>query len=230
MRTCPACRSTEVRISHRRGILERGLLAGVGIFPFRCEQCQTRFYRLAVGAYRRRSSIAASSLGTFAVRPARWPIALAAEVAVQKEGRVDQTPIRGVAENVSLEGVRVRLPVSLQPGRQVSVRLEGESLRSGDVRWSRVAGESGVSHGVRYHAPLGHRARLLAKPFRRLRRQQGLRRFWGWMGGLLLIAAAAYGLVWLLGLMWAYNPSFYEPKDRERQQQYQELSHPGVLQ
>ena len=225
MRTCPACRSTEVRSSHRRGFFERGLLAGVGILPFRCEQCQARFYRLAVGAYRRRSSYAASSPGRAGVRPARWPIALAAEVSVQKERHVDQIPIRGVAEYVSLEGAQVRLPVPLQPGHKVSVRLEGEPLRSGDVRWSRVTGESSVSHGVRFHAPLGRSARV-AKPFRRLRWRQGLRRFWGWVGGLCLIAVAAYGLVWLLEFMWSYNPSFYEPKDRERQQQYQESSRP----
>jgi|HubBroStandDraft_2_1064218.scaffolds.fasta_scaffold151898_1 hypothetical protein len=44
---CPACRSLEARRSHRHG-LER-LLSLLGIFPYRCEDCLTRFLALKGG-------------------------------------------------------------------------------------------------------------------------------------------------------------------------------------
>jgi len=42
---CPRCRSTVVRRSQRRGI-ER-LLSVIALYPFRCEDCRTRFKRIA---------------------------------------------------------------------------------------------------------------------------------------------------------------------------------------
>ena len=45
-RYCPHCGSAEVFRSHRRGAMERYLLRAIGVRPFRCVNCDARFYRL----------------------------------------------------------------------------------------------------------------------------------------------------------------------------------------
>ena len=45
-RPCPHCGSSEVFRSHRRGAVERYLLRAIGVRPFRCVNCDARFYRL----------------------------------------------------------------------------------------------------------------------------------------------------------------------------------------
>jgi hypothetical protein len=45
-RHCPRCGSAEVFRSHRRGTMERYLLRAIGMRPFRCVNCDARFYRL----------------------------------------------------------------------------------------------------------------------------------------------------------------------------------------
>ena len=52
-RACPHCRSLETSRSHRHGGVERYLLRVIGVLPYRCLDCDARFYafaRLAVGA------------------------------------------------------------------------------------------------------------------------------------------------------------------------------------
>jgi hypothetical protein len=44
---CPQCRSIETSRSHRRGAVERYLLAVIGVRPFRCLNCDARFYSFA---------------------------------------------------------------------------------------------------------------------------------------------------------------------------------------
>ena len=44
-RPCPRCGGSEVFRSHRRGPMERYLLRAVGVRPFRCVNCNARFYR-----------------------------------------------------------------------------------------------------------------------------------------------------------------------------------------
>jgi hypothetical protein len=44
-RPCPHCGGSEVFRSHRRGLRERYLLRAVGARPFRCVNCNARFYR-----------------------------------------------------------------------------------------------------------------------------------------------------------------------------------------
>jgi hypothetical protein len=44
-RTCPCCPSRRVSRSHRRGIFERYLLSSVRIRPYRCDECDSRFYK-----------------------------------------------------------------------------------------------------------------------------------------------------------------------------------------
>jgi transposase-like protein len=41
---CPRCQSKEVRRSKRRGIFELSLLSMVPMRPYRCEDCDRRFY------------------------------------------------------------------------------------------------------------------------------------------------------------------------------------------
>lgn len=223
MRTCPSCRSTDVYSSHRRGLVERALLAWVGVYPYRCGQCRTRFYRLAVGGYRRRISFA-KPVEMFAPRPARWPLAVGSEVTVLS-GDPPPAPLQGVTENVSLDGLRVRLPSPIRPGTQVRVRLGRETPRPGRVRWSRDAGDREARHGIQFTEPIARR-HPIARPIRRLLWRQRWRRLWLWVGGLFLMAVAAYGLVWLMEALRTYNPSFYEPKDIERQER-REQSRPG---
>jgi hypothetical protein len=43
-RPCPRCGGSEVFRSHRRGPTERYLLRAVGVRPFRCVNCNARFY------------------------------------------------------------------------------------------------------------------------------------------------------------------------------------------
>ena len=42
---CPNCSSSEIFRSHRRGAMEKYLLRAVGVRPFRCVNCDARFYR-----------------------------------------------------------------------------------------------------------------------------------------------------------------------------------------
>jgi len=42
--TCPACGSVHVRRSGRKNILERRILPVLSIHPYRCDECDTRFY------------------------------------------------------------------------------------------------------------------------------------------------------------------------------------------
>jgi hypothetical protein len=41
---CPECHSERIRRSKRRGIIERGLLTVVWLKPFRCADCNHRFF------------------------------------------------------------------------------------------------------------------------------------------------------------------------------------------
>jgi transcriptional regulator NrdR family protein len=43
-RNCPNCKSPETSRSHRRGAIERYLLKTIGVRPFRCLNCDARFY------------------------------------------------------------------------------------------------------------------------------------------------------------------------------------------
>jgi len=47
--TCPLCRSQNVRFSHRKGLLERIFLPLLFLRPYRCDDCDSRFFR----SYRR---------------------------------------------------------------------------------------------------------------------------------------------------------------------------------
>lgn len=46
-RNCPHCRSMDTSRSHRRGTVERYVLAIIGVRPFRCLNCDARFYAFA---------------------------------------------------------------------------------------------------------------------------------------------------------------------------------------
>jgi len=45
-RSCPNCGSSEIFRSHRRGAVERYLLRAIRVRPFRCVNCDARFYGL----------------------------------------------------------------------------------------------------------------------------------------------------------------------------------------
>lgn len=47
MITCPVCQSQAVRRSSRRGLMEH-LRSWTGHYPYRCYDCQTRFFALRV--------------------------------------------------------------------------------------------------------------------------------------------------------------------------------------
>ena len=213
-RNCPACQSNGVYASHRRGILERGPLTWFGIFPYRCGQCQTRFYRSTGRSFRRPAAVQAS-LSPYPPRSARWPIRLPADIQLfSPQDR--NAKLAGTTENVSLYGVQVRLPVIVDVGSQIEVWMQGEESHVGGVRWHRPQGGAGVLHGVQFTAPFNRRTRY-AWPFRHLVWRQRLRRLWFTLVGLVVMAGAAYGLVWMLEALRVYDPKYYEPKDIERQ-------------
>ena len=58
---------------------------------------------------------------------------------------------------------------------------------------------------------------MASRPLRRLRRRQFLRRVLLGVVALGLFALAAAGLVWLLESFRTYAPTYYEPKDIERE-------------
>ena len=43
-RACPHCKSLETSRSHRHGGVERYLLRVIGVLPYRCLDCDARFY------------------------------------------------------------------------------------------------------------------------------------------------------------------------------------------
>ena len=45
-RFCPYCGGSEIFRSHRRGAMERYIFRPIGLRPFRCVNCNARFYRL----------------------------------------------------------------------------------------------------------------------------------------------------------------------------------------
>ncbi len=124
--------------------------------------------------------------------------------------------LRGLAVNASLAGVRLQLPIALEENSQVSVALNEGPPRKGIVRWARSQGESGFLHGVRFDAP-ANRQGTISGPRRHLHVRMVLRRSLILLISAALIAAAAYGLVWLIEAVRTYDPKYYEPKDLERE-------------
>jgi hypothetical protein len=45
MLNCPFCHGTRIHRSRRRGIYERRILSLIFVRPFRCEDCDFRFFR-----------------------------------------------------------------------------------------------------------------------------------------------------------------------------------------
>jgi hypothetical protein len=50
MLACPVCGSKRVNRSKRRGLTEKTLLSLIFIKPFRCEACDSRFFRSSIAA------------------------------------------------------------------------------------------------------------------------------------------------------------------------------------
>lgn len=153
------------------------------------------------------------------LRAPRWPLRARVTVTVETSGAAGDM-LEGTAENVSLEGALLCLPVELSKGAKIGVALEGERVRPGVVAWSKTQGESGVLLGVQFHVPRERHA-LHSRPLRHLRLRRWFRRILLWLISLVGMAIAAYALVWLIGVLQVYNPQFYEPKDIERQRSQQ---------
>ena len=219
VKSCPACLSEAVHASHRLGFLEHGPYSWVGLLPFRCADCQTRFYRFAPSDIRRRRRGIDAVPDTDRVRPARWPVFV--DVEVRLDAPEGATSLKGVAENASLEGLRVRLREAVREGRQIEVTFASGGKITGTVRWNRIEGGGGVLHGVQMLAPQAAEA-AHTRPFRRLRRRWFLRRLLIGVIWLGVIAVATACLLWLIETLQAYKPSYYEPKDIERQRLLQQ--------
>ncbi len=213
--TCPVCRANHVYSSHRHSILERGPLTWLGVLPFRCGQCQTRFYKIALRDPRRHRKGGDVASPVDVPRAARWTTEMTAEVTVHAPGQ-PTTVLKGLAENASLEGVRLRLPTGLPDGSLVSVSLQGGPSRLGNVRWNLPHNESGFLHGIRFQAALEPHGPD-ARPLRRLRLRRFLRRGLIVLIGSALIGLSAYGVDRLIETLRVYAPNYYEPKDLERQ-------------
>ena len=226
MRTCPVCQATNVRASHRQGWLERGPLTWVGVLPFRCGSCQTRYRRFAYSEVRRRREFLVSASDE--VRPPRWRFRIATRVTIQPSGGTPET-VDGETENASARGVRVRLPREVPVGSHVSLTLQEGAARGGVVRWTALHETSGYLHGIELDKPLERHTRA-SRPLARLRRRLFFRRLLLGSIALGLMALAAAGLVWLLEAMHAYNPQYYEPKDVERERYEIERPSGGIKQ
>ncbi len=212
---CPACQARNVYSSHRHGVLERGLLTWMGVLPFVCGQCRARFYKIALRDPRRRRKAGDPVHRSDLPRAPRWITEIAAEVTVHLHGQ-PSVVLKGVAKNASLEGTRLQLLTALPEGSLVSVSLQGGPSRVGNVRWNLPVDEWGFLHGIRFQVPLEPHS-LQARQLRRLRLRQFLRRSLIILLGSVVIAVGAYGLDRLIESLRRYQPSYYEPKDVERQ-------------
>jgi hypothetical protein len=50
--SCPQCSSHSVRQSRRRGVVERIVCAVLQVLPYRCNDCDHRYFRLRPGGHR----------------------------------------------------------------------------------------------------------------------------------------------------------------------------------
>ena len=50
MISCPSCGSEQIHQSRRKGFLEKRILLIVFVRPFRCEECDDRFFRWSLSA------------------------------------------------------------------------------------------------------------------------------------------------------------------------------------
>ena len=213
MRTCPVCQATNVRASHRQGWLERSPLTWVGILPFRCGSCQTRYRRFAYSEVRRRREFLVSASDE--VRPPRWRFRIATRVRIQQSAGTPET-VDGETENASARGVRLHLSREVPVGSHLSLTQQGGAARGGMVRWTAPHETSGYLHGIEMDEPLEWHAKAL-RPLARLRCRLFFRHLLLGSIAFGLMALAAAGVVWMLEAMRAYNPQYYEPKDVERE-------------
>jgi hypothetical protein len=148
-------------------------------------------------------------------RAPRWEFRSATKATIRPSGRSPITLI-GEIENLSSDGVCVRLPAEAPVGSQVRLTVDGAAARSGTVRWAKSQEGSWFSHGVEFDAPVTQRG-TVSLQVRRVRRRQRLRRALIWLVALGLIALSAAGLVWVMEALRNYRPQYYEPKDIERE-------------
>jgi hypothetical protein len=214
MRGCPVCQTTDTYAAHRQGWLERGPLTWCGILPFRCEHCQTRFFRWALRDPRRRHHLNVAETVTH-MRAPRWESRSATKAIIRQPGKSPIT-LAGEIEDRSADGVRVRLPAEAPVGCRIRVTVGGGGTRSGTVRWVKPHEGAWFSHGVGFDAPAGRRG-ITGRQVRRFRRRQRVRRALFWFVALGVIALTTAGLVWVLEALRNYQPQYYEPKDIERE-------------
>jgi hypothetical protein len=119
-------------------------------------------------------------------------------------------------ENLSVRGARLRLADTVPPGTPVRLALPGERSRPAVVRWSKADGPREVVHGVEFKVSLG-RGNMNPRSVRRLRRRRLLRRVGIGIVALTIIAGTTAGLVWVMEHFRIYAPTYYEPKDIERE-------------
>jgi len=58
---CPECGSKRIHLSRRKGLLEKGILASIFLRPFRCEHCDSRFFRFSFTSHPSHSGTAATN-------------------------------------------------------------------------------------------------------------------------------------------------------------------------
>jgi hypothetical protein len=81
------------------------------------------------------------------VRAPRWEFRSATKVTICQPGRPPIT-LAGEIENLSADGVCVRLPAEAPVGSRVRLTVDGAVARSGTVRWAKPHEGSWFSHGV----------------------------------------------------------------------------------
>lgn len=227
MSLCPVCGTDGVYASHRRGILERGLLSWVGVLPFRCGQCNARFYRFAPGARRRRAENTFEPTGSDHLRPVRWSMKAEAAVTLYQPDGTTRSFV-GQVENASASGVGLVLPMTLPEASVLNIDIPGLPSRVGRVRWLKESGVEGTHHGIEFDSP-SEISSLVYRPSLAKRARRVRRRVFVGLISLALLALAAYGLVWLIDEFRGYRPQYYEPKDIERQQHQQREAGEGVV-
>jgi hypothetical protein len=152
-----------------------------------------------------------------------------AVVTVTPPGR-ERAVLTGVAENASLDGVRLRLPIALDVDSELSVALNEGLPQTGIVRWARFEEGLGFLHGVQFILPADRRGPF-SRPLLYIQARRALRRVLILLVCVVSIILGMYGLLRLIDAMRTYDPKYYEPKDLEReryelQQKLEELRQP----
>jgi hypothetical protein len=119
-------------------------------------------------------------------------------------------------ENLNVHDARGRLPAQIPIGAPVRLAIQGQRPCAATAGCAKGDTPTDFVHGVKREVSL-ERNLTPARTIVRLRRRRFRRRVLVAVIGLTIIGLTAAGLVWLIETFRRYDPTYYEPKDIERE-------------